>query len=132
MPLEVAMDRVILHAGYYKKKIKNYAPSKEDVTAGLESTFNLMERADQYKKNKAMLCGDGYMPLILSEKQSVRLGTRRELDNMLLHLRNGCCEDPVGVDEINVPLDPTETYPGYIHLCGTCQGESSNRLINTD
>ena len=70
------------------------------------------------------------MPLILSPKKGVRLGTRRQLDLMLAHVRRGCCEDPIGVDDINVALDPGADYPDYIRLRGTSQGESTNRLIN--
>ena len=129
LSLEVAQDRVLTKEKY-RKKIKNYAPGKEVVEAALEEAYRRLEKADQNKKEEAMLRGDGYMPFLLSHKKNVRLGTRRELDNMLEHVRKGCCEDPVGVDEINVAMDPTQDYPDYIRLRGTSQGESSNRLIN--
>jgi hypothetical protein len=127
--LEVAQDRVLMHA-QYKKKIKNYAPSKEEVESALEEAYRRLEVADQEKREEAMLRGDGYLPCILSHKKGVRLGSRKELDNMLEHVRKGCCEDPLEIDEMNVALDPNEEFPDYIRLRGTSQGESSNRLIN--
>jgi hypothetical protein len=96
----------------------------------LEHAYSQIEKADQDKRDEATIAGNGYMPLILSEKRGVRLGTRRELDLMLKHVRKGCCEDPVGVNEINIPLDPTDECSDLIRLRGTSQGESVNRLIN--
>jgi hypothetical protein len=125
MAKEKALEKI-----EFRRKIKNYAPNRIDLEKSLEETYKQIERQDQQMKAEAELEGNGYLSFILKEKKGVRLGTRRELDNILTHVRKGCCEDPVSIDKINVALDPEVEFPDYIRLRGTSQGESTNRLIN--
>jgi hypothetical protein len=129
MALEVAKEEVLKHKAY-RKKIKNYAPDKATVSAALVDAYARIEKTDAQKKAEATARGNGYLPLILSAKQGVRLGTKKVLTNLLKHVDRGCCEDPFGIDEVNVALDPDAEYPDYVRIRGTSQGESSNRLIN--
>ena len=87
---EIAKDRA-LQSPEYRKKIKNYAPKRDSQAAALEEAYKRIEKVDQDKKAEATLLGEPYMPLILSSKKGVRVGTRKELDNMLKHVRRGCC-----------------------------------------
>ena len=114
----------------YTKKIKNFLPASTEVEHHLEEAWTKIEDEDKRLKAVATLKGEGYLPFILSCKKGVRLGTRGELDNIMKHVRKGCCQDPFGLDEMNVALDPDAEYSDYIRLRGTSQGESTNKLIN--
>jgi len=129
MAPEIATERVKM-LPVFRKKIKNVAPKRTVMAAALREAYSRTELADQQKRAEAALKGDDYMPLLLSEKKGVRLGTAIELKNILKHVDKGCCEDPFELDEVNVALQPEAPYPDYIRMRGTSQGESSNRLIN--
>ena len=127
---DVAREEMMKDATY-TKKIKNFLPASTEVERHLEEAWTKIEDEDKRLKAVATLKGEGYLPFILSCKQGVRLGTRGELDNSIMkHVRKGCCQDPFGLDEMNVALDPDAEYSDYIRLRGTSQGESTNKLIN--
>ncbi|CAB9503952.1 hypothetical protein SEMRO_181_G079040.1 [Seminavis robusta] len=120
----------VLDKAEFKRKIKNYTPPKATVEEALKETYRKIEVEDLKLKQQAELEGDGYLRFIKSDKKGVRVGTKKEMENLLFHVRSGCCQDPFPLDEMNIKVDPNDDYSNYIRKRGTSQGESTNRLVN--
>jgi hypothetical protein len=126
---DVAIEKM-LQIRLYKKKVKNFTPHNTKIEEALQCAYTTIETEDRKRRQEAERNGEVYMPLLQSPKKAVRRGTKQEIENVLVHVRRGCCQDPFNLEEINVPVDPEADYPDYIRMRGTSQGEGSNRLIN--
>ncbi len=126
---EVAKEQMLKRKEYVKK-VKKLNPDKAVIKQRVEEAWTKISLEDQGLKARAELNGEGYLPFILSAKKGVRLGTRKEIDNLLVHIEKGCCDNPFDLDGMNVALDPDDEYPDYQRKQGTLQGESTNRQFN--
>ena len=129
LAIEVAKDQVLKHKAY-RRKIKNYAPPKAEVETALRKAYTKIEKEDIRLKNEAQLNGEGYLSFVLSAKAGKRLGTKKEMENLLVHVCQGCCEDPFDLDTVNVAVDSDDPHSDYLRLRSTSQGESCHKEIN--
>jgi nitrogenase subunit NifH len=90
---EVAIDQM-LKDRRCKKTVKIYTPSNAETENALQRAYTTIENEDMKCKQEAELNNEGYMPLLQSSKQGVRRGTKHEIENILIHVRRGCCQDP--------------------------------------
>ena len=91
--LEVAKEQVVKQRDY-QRKIKKLNPDKATIRQRIEEAWTKITMEDQGLKDTAQLKGEGYLPFILSAKKGVWLGTRKEVDNLLVHIDKGCCDNP--------------------------------------
>ncbi|CAB9496316.1 hypothetical protein SEMRO_4_G002920.1 [Seminavis robusta] len=129
LALELAREQM-MKLKVWRNKVKNYAPPRDKVETDLREAYATIETEDFKLKHAKSLEGEGYLPLLLSAKRGVRLGTENELKNLLLHVKKGCCEDPFPLEDINVAVDPHDNFTDFVRDRGTSQGESFHRLLN--
>ena len=126
---EVAIVQMMANKKY-KRKVKSFAASRNEMKASISDAFNKTQTKDLQLKEEALLRKDGYRSYLLKPVRGHCCGTEKEIQNMFEHIKKGCVEFPLSVDEMNVAIDPADPYSDQLRMQGTSTAESFNKQLN--
>jgi hypothetical protein len=113
----------------YRTKVKNFVPDIVQMTREVNDIFKKISIADQRKKQEAESKSLGYKSYVLKPVAGIRRGTELEVKNFIEHIEKGCFADPLGINEMNIPLSDSP-HTDFLRMRGTSPGESANKCAN--